>query len=94
MQKERMPPPCWSEYFPLVVQFASLLPPKLEKTFCHVTLKKRSYFSLFIRQVLYNLMIIQAVPLGLKNIDSDTIVTKPADIMEGLSVGFPRRKGF
>lgn len=69
------------------MQFASLLPPEQAKAFCHVTLKKSSYFSLLIRHVLYNLMIIQAVPLGLKNIGSGTIVTKPADIIEGFLHG-------
>lgn len=79
-----------SDYFRLVVQFVSLLPPKQAKALCHVTLKKRIHFSLVIRHVSHILMIIQAVPLGLKNTDSGTIVTKPADIMEE----FPHRKDF
>lgn len=56
--------------------------------------RKKSYFHSISAKVLYNLMIIQAVPLGLKNTSSGRAVTEPANIMEELSVGFPRQEGF
>lgn len=56
--------------------------------------EKGAIFHSLSAKVLYSLMIIQAVPLGLKNTNSGRAVTESANIMEELSVGFPHRKGF
>jgi len=43
-KRRKIPPSNRFDYFPLVVQFVCLLPPKQAKTTCHVTLKKGDTF--------------------------------------------------